>query len=123
MKLILAIFVGMFLAGCSQRPSMQDVRAYGEQRFIDDVLAVADGKPASQTLLTAFRPLRIEPHLNGAWLLYSDSARYQAGIYVDRKSLDNWAGSGMDVTRWSDRIGWTEEEIRVGRVRIRGSSQ
>ena len=91
---------------------MQDIRSYGEQKFIDDVLAVADGKPAAKALLTAFRPLRVEPHLGGAWLIYKDSVRYQAGIYVDRKSLDGWGGSGMEITRWSDKIGWSEEKVR-----------
>ncbi len=37
---------------------MQNIRSYGEQKFIDEVLAVAEGKPARKTLLTAFRPLR-----------------------------------------------------------------
>ena len=91
---------------------MQDIRFYGEQKFIDDVLAVADGKPAPESLLTAFRPLRVEPHCGGAWLIYKDSDRYQAGIYVDRKSLDCWGGSGMEVTQWSDKIGWSEEKVR-----------
>jgi hypothetical protein len=49
------------------------MRSYGEQRFVDDVLAVTEGKPAPQTLLTTFRPLRVEPHLGGAWLVYRDS--------------------------------------------------
>ena len=96
---------------------MEDIRSYGEQKFIDEVLAVAEGKPTPQSLVTAFRPLRIEPHLGGAWLVYRDSARYEAGIYVDRKSIDGWGGSGMDVTRWSDKIGWSEEEVRGSIVR------
>lgn len=112
MKYMFAIVVGLFLAGCSKSPSMRDVRAYGEQRFISDVLAVAEGKPASKELLTAFRPLRVEPHLGGAWLVFQDSGRYQAGIYVDKTSLDGWGGSGMEITRWTDRIGWSKEKIR-----------
>ena len=91
---------------------MRDIRSYGEQKFIDDVLAVAEGKPTPKTLLTTFRPLRVEAHLSGAWLVYRDSERYQAGIYVDRKSLDGWGGSGMEITRWSDRIGWSKEKVR-----------
>ena len=91
---------------------MDDIRAYGEQRFIDDVLVVADGKPAPTNLLTTFRPLRVEPHLGGAWLVYKDSERYEEGIYVDRKSVDGWGGSGMEVTRWSDKIGWSKEKVR-----------
>ena len=112
MKPILAILVGLLLAGCTRHPSMHDIRSYGEQRFIDDVLAVAEGKAASKALLTAFRPLRVEPHLGGAWLVYKDSGRYQAGIYVDKKSADGWGGSGMELTRWSDRIGWSNEKVR-----------
>lgn len=91
---------------------MQDIRFYREQRFIAEVLAVADGKPAAESLFGAFRPLRVEPHLSGAWLVYRDSERYQAGIYVDRKSLDGWGGSGMETTRWAEQIGWSEEKIR-----------
>jgi hypothetical protein len=91
---------------------MQDIRAYGEKKLVDEVLAVADGKPAPKTLLTAFHPLRVEPHLGGAWLIYKDTDRYKAGIYVDRKSLDGWGGSGMEIIRWSDKIAWTEEKVR-----------
>jgi hypothetical protein len=123
MKPIVTIFVVLLLAGCSESPSMQDIRSYGEQKFIDDVLAVGEGKAAPQTLLTAFRPLRVEPHLGGAWLVYRDSDQYQAGIYVDRKSVDGWGGSGMDVTRWSDKIAWSEERVRTRLVRTNGLSQ
>jgi hypothetical protein len=62
--------------------------------------------------MQSFRPLRIESHLNGAWLVYQESGPYEAGVYVDRKSLDGWGGSGMEVTRWSNRIAWTREKIR-----------
>lgn len=102
---------------------MQDISAYGEQKFIDEVLAVAEGKPASKSLLATFRPLRVEAHLGGAWLVYKDSNSYQAGIYVDRKSVDGWGGSGMDLTRWSERIGWSEETVRARLVRTNGLSQ
>jgi hypothetical protein len=112
MNRIFLALVALLIDGCARSPSTQDIRSYGEQKFIDEVLAVADGRPAPKTLLTAFRPLRIERHLGGAWLIYKDSARYQAGIYVDRKSLDGWGGSGMEITRWSDKIGWSEEKIR-----------
>lgn len=112
MRPILAILIGLLLPGCGKNPSIQDIRSYGEQRFVDDVLAVADGKPAPTALLTAFRPLRVEPHLGGAWLVYSDSGRYQAGIYVDRKSVDGWGGSGMEIARWSEKIGWSREKVR-----------
>ena len=112
MKRILAILLGLLLAGCTKSPSMDDIRSYGEQRFIDDVLAVAEGKPAPKALLTTFRPLRVEPHLGGAWLVYRDSGCYEAGIYVDRKSVDGWGGSGMEITRWAETIGWSKERIR-----------
>jgi hypothetical protein len=112
MKALVTLFVGLLLAGCSKSPSMQDIRTYGEQKFINDVLAVAEGKPVPNALLTTFRPLRVEPHLGGAWLVYRDSGRHQAGIYVDRTSVDGWGGSGMEITRWSDRIGWSEEKVR-----------
>jgi hypothetical protein len=112
MNRTLPVLVGLLLAGCGSNPSMQDIRSYGEQKFIDEVLAVANGRPAPQTLLTAFQPLRVEPHLGGAWLVYRDSERYQAGIYVDRESLDGWGGSGMEITRWSDKIGWSVEKVR-----------
>jgi hypothetical protein len=116
MKLTVAILVGLFFAGCSKTPSMQDIRSYGEQKFTDEVLAVAEGKPAPKSLLTTFRPLRVEPHLGGAWLVYTESGHYQEGIYVDRKSVKGWGGSGMDITPWSERIGWSKEVLRTGLV-------
>lgn len=112
MNRMLPILAGLLLAGCTKSPSMQDIRVYGEQKFIDEVLAVAEGTPPTNTLITAFRPLCVEAHLNGAWLVYKDSGRSKAGIYVDKKSLHGWGGSGMDITPWSDKIGWSEEKVR-----------
>jgi len=91
---------------------MDDVRAYGEERFIAEVLAVADGQPPTSALLAAFRPLRIEPHLNGAWLVYRESSCYAEGIYVDKSSVDDWGGSGMEVAKWTTQIAWSKEKIR-----------
>lgn len=91
---------------------MKDIQSYGQQKFVADVLSVAEGNPPSEELLRAFQPLRIEPHLNGARLVYKDSGRYEEGIYVDRRSIDGWGGSGMEVTRWAKNIGWTKEKIR-----------
>lgn len=112
MKAVLGILVGLLLAACARTPSMHDIRSYGEQRFIDDVLAIADGKQPSTCLLNAFHPLRVEEHLDGAWLVYKDSGGYQEGIYVDRKSLDRWGGSGLEITPWSGKIGWSKEKAR-----------
>jgi len=118
MRPIVAIFVGLLLAGCSKSPSMQDIRSYGEQKFIDDVLAVAEGKLAPESLLTRFRPLRVEAHLGGAWLVYAESASYQAGIYVDRKSVMAGAGAawtsrpgqiGLDGARRRSEHDWSEQ--------------
>jgi hypothetical protein len=50
MKPLVAIFVVLLLASCSKSPSIRDIQSYGEQKFIDDVLAVAEGKPAPQTI-------------------------------------------------------------------------
>ncbi len=112
MKYLLLALLVCALAGCAAKCSMDDVRAYGEKRFIAEVLAVADGQPPASTLLAAFRPLRIEPHLNGAWLVYRESSRYVEGIYVDKISVDDWGGSGMDVTKWNTQIAWSKEKIR-----------
>jgi hypothetical protein len=91
---------------------MEDVKAYGEKRFIAELLAVKDGKAIPNEMRKAFRPIRAEAHLNGAWLVIRESTRFQSGIYVDEKSVDGWGGSGMEVTRWSDRICWTREKNR-----------
>ena len=112
MKRLSTILMILFLVGCSRAPTMDDICTYGEQRFIDEVLAVADGKSPSEELMQAFSPLRIESHLNGAWLVYKESSRYQAGVYVDRKTIEGWGGSGMEVSPWSERIAWTREKIR-----------
>jgi hypothetical protein len=76
------------------------------------MLSVADGTPTPVELTQTFRPIRIERHLNGAWMVIEESGRYQQGIYVDRESLDNWGGSGMELTRWTEQIGWSKEKIR-----------
>ena len=112
MKHAFVITASLLLLGCGRAPTMADIREYGEQRFIDEVIAVADGEEPSAHLIQAFRPLRVEAHLNGAWLVYRESSRYVSGVYVDRESLDDWGGSGMAVTRWSNTIAWTREKIR-----------
>ena len=112
MRRLLVTLMVLLVAGCTRTPTKQDVVKYGENQFVDDVLAVADGKPIPERLTGAFHPIRIEPHLNGAWLVFEKSSRYEAGIYVDRKSIGGWGGSGMEVTPWSEKIAWSEEKIR-----------
>ncbi len=112
MKYLIITFFVLAMTGCGVTRSMKDIRDYGEERFITEVLAVADGQAPSPALISKFRPLRIEPHLNGAWLVYRESGRYEEGIYVDKVSVDDWGGSGMEVTKWTSRIAWSKEKIR-----------
>ena len=115
MKLLL-VFALLVAAGCF--PGYQDVRDYGEERFIHDVLAATVGPPPAG-LVEAFKPIRIEAHLNGAWLVLDESDGYQQGIYVDRESVKGLGGSGMEISPWSKQIGWSKEKIRT-RVERRG---
>jgi hypothetical protein len=113
MKTIEMLIVTMlFAAGCS--PTMDDVRTYGEAQFIADVLSVTNGTPIPQHLNDAFRPLRAEPRLGGAWLVIRKSGRYESGIYVDPTGLSGWGGSGMELERWTEQIGWLKEKQRDG---------
>ena len=111
MKRIIPSLLLLIVAACA--PTHQDVRDYGEERFIQEMLAVADGKPTPEDLLKAIRPIRIERHLNGAWAIIRENDRYQEGIYVDRTSLENSGGSGMELTPWTKQIGWSKEKIRT----------
>jgi len=109
--LLYALCLGA-LVGCTRQPSLKDIRFYGEQRFTAEVLSVADGGQLPEEFLRVFHPLRVEPHLNGAWLVYKSSGRYEEGIYVDRISIEDWGGSGIEVKRWTKNIGWTKEKTR-----------
>lgn len=100
----------LLLIGCA--PTVDDVRKYGEEQFVADVLAVTNGARPPERLIEKFKPLRIEPHLRGAWLIIEESSRYQTGIYVDPESLDGWGGSGMEIAPWTDRIGLSKETRR-----------
>ena len=96
--------------GCSRPDAL--INRYGETKFVEEMLVVANGGPAPQSLRETFRPIRIEPHLNGAWLVMSEGAGSSSGIYVDRKNVDDWGGSGMDVQRWSQQTAWITENRR-----------
>ena len=100
----------LMLAGCA--PTMDDVRSYGEQQFIADVLSVTNGTPAPDRLITEFHAIRIEPHLGGAWLVTKDSSDSVTGIYVDSHSVRHWGGSGVDLTIWSENIALSKEKKR-----------
>ena len=112
MRINFRIMILVVMIGCACAPTTSDIRAYGEKRFIEHMLAVADGMRPSSSLIETFKPIRAEPRLNGAWMLFHKSSRYEAGVYVDRKSLVGWGGSGMEVTPWSSTIAWTKENIR-----------
>ncbi len=103
----------LFIAGCSQKPTMEDVRKYGEERFISDLLAVRSGKKIPKEMQELFKPIRAEAHLNGAWIVIKKSSSYESGIYVDQKSIHSWGGSGMEVTPWSGKIGWSKEKVKI----------
>ena len=64
MRRLLVTLMVLLVAGCARTPTMQDVVKYGENQFVDDVLAVADGKPIPERLTRAFHAIRIEPHLD-----------------------------------------------------------
>ncbi len=66
MRNVLPSIALLLLLGCGRVPTIADIREYGEQRFVDEVLAVADGAEPSSSLLETFSPVRIEPHLGGA---------------------------------------------------------
>ncbi len=110
---VIIIMSILFASGCSPKPTMEDVRKYEEERFISDLLAVRNGKKIPKEMHDLFKPIRAEAHLNGAWLVIQKSSRYESGIYVDQKSIHSWGGSGMEVTPWSDKIGWSKEKIRI----------
>jgi hypothetical protein len=112
MKHLIVMICLLAMVGCVAKRSIRDVRAYGEERFIADVIAIADGQPPSATLLSEFRPLRVEPCLNGAWLVYRESSSYAEGIYVDKISVEGWGGSGLEVTKWSTRVAWLKAKSR-----------
>ena len=106
----IVLLSALMLAGCA--PTMDDVRSYGEEQFIKDVLTVTNGTPAPDRLSEGFRAIRIEPHLRGAWLVVKESPDSATGIYVDIHSVRNWGGSGMEVTIWSDNIALIKEKKR-----------
>jgi hypothetical protein len=119
MKSLAPFLTTFLLLGCA--PDQNDIRAYGEERFIREMLAVADGHPANESLRATFNGIRIEQHLNGAWILIKETDRYQQGIYVDRESISNQGGSGIAVSPWTKQIGWVKEKMRI-RARTMPSS-
>ena len=112
MKYITAILLLsiLMLTGCA--PKMDDVRSYGEDQFIADVLSVTNGTPAPDRLITEFHAIRIEPHLGGAWVVTKESSDSVTGIYVDSHSVRCWGGSGMELTIWSENIALSKEKKR-----------
>ena len=105
-----ALLLLALAAGCA--PGYGDVRRYGEERFVRELRAVAAGQPPPRELMDAFRPRRAEPHLGGAWLVYRESARWRQGIYVGPGRLDELGGNGVEVTPWSEQVGWVKEKQR-----------
>ncbi len=102
----------MLLVSCIGRSTYDDVVEYGEEKFIEEVLAVRDGHQISEEMKKEFNVIRAEAHLSGSWLVVKETNSYITGIYVDPEDVSAWGGSGMEVTPWSKQIGLSKEKKR-----------
>jgi hypothetical protein len=83
---LLLALVAIFLWSCNGHPTYRTVQDYDEPTFIADMMIVADGGAAPKRILDVFDPIRVEPHLNGAWIVIVAGGNSESGIYVDRTS-------------------------------------
>ena len=59
-----------------------------------------------------FAPKRVEKHLNGVLLVYSENSRWIQGIYVDKQEVAGWGGSGLEVEPWFPQVAWVSIKKR-----------
>src|SRR5687768_6604861 len=95
-----------FLIGCRSSVSKSDIVAFGEQRFITNVLQFRKSQKVPEVIQKEFSPERVEKHLNGVLLVFSESERSIEGIYVDESDVAGWGGSGLDVEPWFSQVAW-----------------
>lgn len=112
---ILFLVSTLLIDGCGKSVSRSDITAYGVERFVSNVLSFEITHITPSSIQDEFSPKRVEEHLNGVLLVYSESPRWIQGIYVDKKELAGWGGSGFEVEEWFPQIAWV-------RIKRRGSS-
>jgi hypothetical protein len=101
-----------FISGCGRAVSSSDISAYGVDRFVTNVLAFQTTHATSGDIQKEFSPKRVEEYLNGVLLVYSESSKWTQGIYVDRKEVARWGGSGLEVEQWFPQIAWVQIKKR-----------
>src|SRR5688572_28681317 len=94
--LLLASFLPL-LIGCRSSVSKSDIAAFGADRFVTNVLQFRTAHVVPETIQKEFSPERVEEHLNGVLLVFSESERWIEGIYVDESEVAGWGGSGFEV--------------------------
>ena len=117
-KGLLLAFVFLFCCvGCTQRSLHQKVSTFGEAKFCEAVLRFSSTHSLDPEVQKVFSPKRVEEHLSGVVLIYSDDDRALSGIYVDMESLHDLGGSGVSIEAWGSRVGWLTEKKRAAVVR------
>jgi hypothetical protein len=98
MKYLLIILVLISFAACGGSSSLESkVQSYGKQNFVRDVLAFLENGTLDASIQAEFSPKDVRTYLNGVLLVFKESRRWIAGIYVDAESLSGCGGSGLEV--------------------------
>ena len=100
------------VSGCGRSVASSDIAAYGVDRFVTNVLMFETTHIVPETIQREFSPMRVEEHLNGVLLIYSESSRWIQGIYVDKKEVAGWGGSGFEVEPWFPQVAWVRIKKR-----------
>ncbi len=106
------VLVLVSISGCGKSVSSSDIAAYGVDRFVTNVLVFGTTHALPESIQREFSPKRVQEHLNGVLLVYSESSRSIQGIYVDREVVTGWDGSGFEVEPWFQQVAWVHIKKR-----------
>jgi len=95
------------------RNPKSEITSYGVERFVADLLAFDKTNTVNEEIQKRFSPKRVERHLNGVLLVYSEWFRFTEGVYVDKENVDGWGGSGFEVEKWFSQVTWVRIKERA----------
>jgi len=110
--IFIVIIVAAILSGCGSPVSKDDIGNYGVEKFVQDSLSFIDTGDIHPDIQKNFKPNKIRTYLNGVLLVYSENNKRTKGIYVDKKDLSGWGGSGLEPTPWSNQVAWVRIKKR-----------
>lgn len=106
MRFLSVVIMLLFAAGCSSKPTVHKIQAYGTDRFVMQVLEFSENGKINDDIQKRFKPSGVQKYMDGVLLVYSENRGFIEGVYVDPETSDIPGDENLKVDRWHRQIAW-----------------